>query len=338
MSEAVTPAADPAAAAPVVPVEAPPVEQIDKAPVEKSTFTDAELRAYKAKGNTPSKPTDPAPVEPKPAEAKTDEVPPKVDTPVPPKHQPKPDAEKRIQQLTRELNEAKQKLAAQPKPADPAAAKPEAPVVNADPMPQMAKYAADDTEKFFTDFAEWNVREATRRAEAMFADRDTKAEKSKAETAAKEQQVVLDAARKAIETEFPDWAEVVIGTDEADGIATKLSPAMLGWCDSDPEVSFRGLYELAKLPEAEQEAFFKLNNGRKVAKLVQFGEKPIAPVPPVVPGAGKKPGPVTKMVTGPLTPAEDPIKAIINGGEINDAAVRAFKANRNAAEAAARKR
>lgn len=336
---AVTIAADPAAAAAVVPIEAPNVEQIDKAPVEKSNFTDAELREFKAKGNTPSK-TDPAPVEPKPAEAKT-EIPPKVDPPAPPKHQPKPDAEARIKQLARENRELRERLAAPPKPAEPAPAKTEAPaIVDADPEPDIEKYSAEEAPKFFKDQSAWSKRETARQVEAALKARDTKDEQSKAATAAKEQQAVLDAAKDAIETEFPDWSDVVLGTDEADGIAARLSADVQSWCDSDPEVSFRGLYELAKLPAAEQEAFFKLNNVRKVAKLVQLGEQKTSAPAPVAPapGAGKRAAPPPKTVTGPVTPAADPMKAIINAETITDADVRAFKEQRNAAERSSQRR
>lgn len=294
---AVTIAAEPAAAA-VVP-ETPVAET-------EQDFDDFHEAERSTRTGKPSSTEKPAPVKPA-VEAKAEEPKPAEAAPAPKPPTPKPNGDARIRQLANENRQLREQLAktTPSAPAAPAPAKTEAPAE--DPEPDIEKYGADDTAKFFKDQAAWNKRETARQVEAALKARDTKDEQSKAATAAKDQQAVLDAARDAIETEFPDWSDVVLGTDEVDGIAARLPADVQNWCDSDPEVSFRGLYELAKLPAAEQEAFFKLNNVRKVTKLVQLGEQKTSAPAPVAPapGAGKRAAPPPKTVSSAIPPSAD---------------------------------
>lgn len=294
---AVTIAAAPAAAAavPETPVAETEQDFDDFHEAERSTRTGKPLSTEK-----------PAPVKPA-VEVKAEEPKPAEAAPAPKPPTPKPNGDARIRQLANENRQLREQLAktAPSAPAAPAPAKTEAPAD--DPEPDIEKYGADDTAKFFKDQAAWNKRETARQVTAALKERDENTAKATAKTEGEKRMARLDEVRAEVEKEFPDWADVVLGTEEADGIAALLPQTVKDWCDDEPEVSFRGLYALAHLPEAEQEAFFKLNNVRKVAKLVQLGEQKTSAPAPVAPapGAGKRAAPPPKTVSSAIPPSAD---------------------------------
>lgn len=304
---AVTIAAEPAAAATVPETPVAETEQ------DFDDFHEAERSTRTGK---PSSTEKPAPVKPA-VEAKVEETQPKSDAATDkPKERKEPspqdlnlrklDAEKRrVVAENRELRERLSKLESPSPKADTAPAKTEVPVE--DPEPDPDKYDFEDATKWLRDHAAWAKREMKRQLNTALSERDTETAKATAKAEGEKRMTRLNEVRAEVEKELPDWADVVLGTEEADGIAALLPKSVKDWCDDEPEVSFRGLYALAQLPEAEQEAFFKLNNVRKVAKLVQLGEQKTSAPAPVAPapGAGKRAAPPPKTVSSAIPPSAD---------------------------------